>query len=609
MIYSIVFLSFINQFYVFSKMNDEKIKNPIWNVIKEEWKYLGSRRKTYVIYLFLFAIASLIGLLNPLLIGLIFNSIQETITSMEELRHLIFMISLLLALTIGFWIFHGLARILEQHTGIFVHRNYANSKINKVLELPIKWHKDHHSGDTIDKINRGRNSLKQISSHYTSDIVYSLINIFGSLIILMFIDWKISIFAGVYSILVLFTIFTMDKKLIRLYRKLNKYSNKLSSSIFDYLSNMVTVVTLRLRKRVSSEVDRRVMASYKTEMKTTYLSEAKWAFASIAISLMTVLALIYRAYTDYILTGIILIGTLYMLYGYLHKIGQTFFNFASMYGRFAKNNARIEGAYPIDESFDQISEKIKGKLFPTWRTLAIKNLDFKYDVKGKEMHLENINLDIKRGQKIALVGESGAGKSTILSILRGLYIPKKGDVYCNGLKLKNGIEKIRHHVTLIPQDPEIFNNTIRYNITMNFRVDKIELNKIIRMARLVDVISRLPKKLDTNVLEKGVSLSGGEKQRLALARGLLAAKDSDILLLDEPTSSVDSLNESKIHENIFKEFKDKTIISSIHRLHLLNNFDYIYMFDKGKIIAQGTLSDLKKNAKFQQVWKKYRMKK
>jgi len=324
---------------------------------------------------------------------------------------------------------------------------------------------------------------------------------------------------------------------------------------------------------------------------------------------MPVLALIYKSYSDFTTTGVILIGTLYMLYGYLRNIGQTFYNFAALHGRFSKHNARVEGAYPIDKEYDKIKETINERLFPTWRTINIKNLNFSYNRKGKEMHLEKVNLNIKRGQKIALVGESGSGKSTVLSILRGLYIPKKGDVYCNGLKIKNGIEKMKHHVTLIPQDPELFNNTIKYNITMDFKIDPSDLNKTIKMAQLKEVISKLPKKLDTNVLEKGVSLSGGEKQRLALARGLLAAKDSDILLLDEPTSSVDSLNEIKIHDSVFKEFKNKTIISSIHKLHLLNHFDYIYMFDKGKIIAEGTLKEIKENSRFKYIWKKYKLKK
>ena len=125
------------------------------------------------------------------------------------------------------------------------------------------------------------------------------------------------------------------------------------------------------------------------------------------------------------------------------------------------------------------------------------------------------------------------------------------------------------------------------------------------MAQLENVVGRLPKGIDTGVLEKGVSLSGGEKQRLALARGLLAAKDSDILLLDEPTSSVDSINEIRIHDNIFREFKDKTIISSIHRLHLLDKFDYIYLLSKGKIVGEGTFEELKSNPRFRKMWKKY----
>ena len=148
----------------------------------------------------------------------------------------------------------------------------------------------------------------------------------------------------------------------------------------------------------------------------------------------------------------------------------------------------------------------------------------------------------------------------MLALLRGLVKPESGKVIVNGEYINNGFDKIRNTITLIPQDPEIFNNTIEYNITMGSRTEKSDLNKAISMAQFKEVISRLPKGLQTNVLEKGVSLSGGEKQRLALARGLLAAKNSEIVLMDEPTSSVDTLNEVKIYENIFREFKDKTII-------------------------------------------------
>ncbi|MBU0996408.1 MAG: hypothetical protein KJ737_28235, partial [Proteobacteria bacterium] len=138
--------------------------NPLLNIFRTEWIYLGERRKFFVLSTGLFLIAGLITLMNPLVIGLIFNSIQESITSDAELKKLISMIFLLLGLNVGFQIFHCSGRILEELTGFHVHRHYTNEKIRRILELPVKWHKDNHSGDTIDKLNRARNSVKSVSS-------------------------------------------------------------------------------------------------------------------------------------------------------------------------------------------------------------------------------------------------------------------------------------------------------------------------------------------------------------------------------------------------------------------------------------------------------------
>jgi ATP-binding cassette, subfamily B, bacterial len=587
----------------------DRRRNPIINVLRTEWEFLGSRRKIFLFYMFLFFIAGVVGLMTNLVIGGIFNSIQQTISSDSELRKLIFMIFLLLGIKVVFWIFHGPARVFEQIIGFHVHRNYTNSKISKVLNLPVKWHKDNHSGDTIDKINRGRDSLESFSSNYTFDLMYILINIFGSLTILFFVDLKIGIFALAFSTFILFGVMNVDRMLKKYYLQLNKFSNKLSASVFDYLSNIITVITLRLKKTVSKEIDSRLMASYKISKRAAIIDESKWAFGSIAISLMAVLVLAYKSYVDYHTTGIILIGTLYILYGYLRTVGDAFFGFGRFYGRIVRINAKIEGAYSIDEEFERVEGKIRGALPNKWKSIEIKNLNFTYDEEWKKNHLDDINMKFKRGQKIALVGESGSGKSTILAILRGLYPPQEGEIYCDKERLKNGFEILKRNITLIPQDPEIFNNTIKYNITMDLPTRKEDLIRVIEMAQFRKVLERLEKGWDTNVLEKGVSLSGGEKQRLALARGLLAAKNSDIVLLDEPTSSVDSLNEMKIHDSIFRSFKNKTIISSIHRLHLLDRFDYIYLFDKGKLIAEGNFQDIKKNYKFKYLLNKYGLKK
>ena len=583
--------------------------HPIINILKTEWGYLGKRRKIFLLYISLFTIAGVISLATPYVIGSIFNSIQQKITSKDELWNLCFRISLLLVITVLFWVFHGIGRIFETTTGFFVKKNYVNDKIRVVLKLPIKWHKDNHSGDTIDKINRASGAIEEFSSHYTFQLMYGIINFLGSIIILFFLDFKIGLFALLFSSSVLFIISRVDKRLNNKYLELNKYNNKLSATIFDYISNIITVITLRLRKTVSVEIEDKQMQSYPTYKSSTIINETKWGFASITIQVMVVSALIYRAFSEYTLTDTILIGTLYMLYGYLNNVGETFFKFANLYGEIIRINSRIVGAYPLDEEYKKLGEIETKRLPKNWQEISLKNISFTYDKEGKIKHLENVNFSFKRKQKIALVGESGSGKSTILSLIRGLYKIDEGEVYCDNKLISEKIDGIKDHVTLIPQEPEIFNNTFRYNITMNLPATEEELDKVISMSQLKPVLERLPLGLNTNVMEKGVSLSGGEKQRLALARGLLAAGESDIVLLDEPTSSVDSLNEIKIHENVFEEFKDKTIISSIHRLHLLDKFDYIYLFSKGAIIGQGTFEEMKGNPLFSRMWRKYNQEK
>jgi ATP-binding cassette subfamily B protein len=240
-----------------------------------------------------------------------------------------------------------------------------------------------------------------------------------------------------------------------------------------------------------------------------------------------------------------------------------------------------------------------------WNNIIIENLNFSHDkgvVKNDSTSLEknphtpgltDIRLSMDKGKRIALIGESGSGKSTLLALLRGLYPPREGaTVTVDGTAYKEGLSLIADHVTLFPQDPEIFENTIEYNITLGLPYEPGELEGIMKLVHFEEVVRQLPKGLQSNIVEKGVNLSGGQKQRLALARGLFAARDSDILLLDEPTSSVDAKTELKIYEQLFESCADKVIISSLHRLHLLKYFHVIYVMEQGRIIASGNVGEL-----------------
>ena len=192
----------------------------------------------------------------------------------------------------------------------------------------------------------------------------------------------------------------------------------------------------------------------------------------------------------------------------------------------------------------------------------------------------------------------------MFALLRGLFEAEEGtDVRIDTHK-KGNLALLSDTITLFPQEPEIFENTIEYNITLGLPFEKEDIMQVCEIAQFKDVIEQLPKGLESNIQEKGVNLSGGQKQRLALARGILAAKSSDIILLDEPTSSVDPKTEMNIYHQLFKEFEGKAILSTLHRLHLLTLFDYVYILQNGKIVDEGSFEHLLNHSDiFQDLWK------
>lgn len=582
-------------------------KNPLINLLKHAWHYSFDQKKWFVfVVVFSFA-AHIIWLLQPIVIGEIFNEIQFAQPT-GQVAYVARGVILLIVINIVAWIFHGTSRVVENRNAFLIRKNYRQTMFERVMELPTSWHKDHHSGDTIDKINKASDKLYDFSSELFF-IGQNIIGLFASIIILTFYDVKpvvVVLFASVVAVVV---IMKFDKKLLRNYKTINKAENHIAAGIFDYISNYITIISLRLRDRAVHEMEVRSMSPFAVSVQSNKLNEIKWFLSSFIISLMTAGVLLWNAYNSYQAQGVIVIGTLFILYQYLDRIGSAFYTFAWKYSDTVRQNAAIVAADVVNIEYEKLHLDKKSSLPNKWQSLAIKHLSFVYK-NGAESGdvattLKDVSLEIRRKQKIALIGVSGSGKSTILSLLRGLHETNEVEVSCDGKKLARGLHHIHEYCSLVPQEPEIFNNTIEYNITLGVHVGRKQLEQVIRLANLDGLIGRLEKGLKTSVLEKGVSLSGGEKQRLALARGLLAAQDSDILLMDEPTSSVDVGNEHEIYQSIFKAFADKVVISAVHSLHLLQYFDNVYMFKEGELIAEGDFEALLKNEHFNVLWQTY----
>jgi ABC-type bacteriocin/lantibiotic exporter with double-glycine peptidase domain len=301
-------------------------------------------------------------------------------------------------------------------------------------------------------------------------------------------------------------------------------------------------------------------------------------------------------------------GNLVALLGFVTQFTSVFHDIAWQYTQIVQYDTNVQTARIISKDFKKQHLRDDAQELPEkWRSISINGLNFShketFSTVEKAQSLHDIHLQINRGKRIALIGESGSGKSTLMALLRGLYDAQPGaEIKVDGVNSE--VASIAETITLFPQEPEIFENTIEHNITLGLPFEEKEILEVCDTAHFTEVLKQLPKGLQSNIMEKGVNLSGGQKQRLALARGILAAKSSDIILLDEPTSSVDPKTEIQIYEKLFEECKDKAVISSLHRLYLLSYFDYVYVLLAGRIVAEGRFEDLKNTSSvFLDLWK------
>lgn len=581
--------------------------NPVWYLTQKLWRYSEGNRPRVVAYVVLSVIANSIYFFEPLVIAKLLNAVQELGITSESMPTLFGYLGLLFVVSIGFWIFHGPSRVIETTNAFLVRANYKKYLLDGIMALPIEWHTNHHSGDTIDKIEKGTRNLYQFSEE-TFQIIQAIIKLVSSYLILVYFNVYSGFIVAAMILITCYMIIQFDKVIIVQYKELNKAENGIAQKIFDVISNITTVIILRIEHLVNSAIYKKIMSPLRLFVRNNKTNETKWFLVGQCATLMTILVLGSYFYVSVASGAVILVGTVYALYGYLDRISSLFYNFAYMYGDIVQRKTAVMNAEELAADFIETKQSAHHALEGDWQQLTIEKLRFSYDPgKGAAQHLDGISLTIKRGQRVALIGASGSGKTTFLKVMRELYKPQNVSLSLDGRKLTGGFADLSADIALIPQDPEIFSTTIGENITVGVSHPAAYIQRFTDMACATEMIERLPHKLNSFIYEKGVNLSGGERQRLALARGLMACEDKEIVLLDEPTSSVDTRNELKIFHNIFDGFPDKTIIASVHRLHLLSLFDQIYYFKAGKIIASGSFNELLKSSlDFKETWDKYR---
>jgi ATP-binding cassette, subfamily B, bacterial len=586
--------------------------NPLFFLFAKTWNYSKGNRVSVVLFWAMFIIAELISLIfQPLVLANMMNVVQRNGITGDSIGTLFSLLALLLAIEIVFWAFHGPARVLERANAFKARTNYRGFLLRGVITLPMEWHAEHHSGNTIDKIEKGTGALFQFAED-SFEVIYAIVRLVGSYAVLIYFSRPAAyIVLGMMCVTVWITM-RFDKILIGQYKELNASENDIQESVFDSISNIATVVILRVERLIFTAIMHKVEKPYELFQVNSRLNEWKWFLTSICCKVTIVIVLAVYFYQHLGTKEGILIGTLYLLIQYLNKMGDLFFRFTEMYGTIVQRRAKVANAEILSADFCE--ENLADHVLPVeWNMLEVQDLSFSYDgALADRLQLDRISLTLQKGWRYAVIGESGGGKTTFLNVLRDIYHPHSLTLTVDGRPVAEGFAGISRAIGYAPQNPELFADTIWKNITMGAEYDESAVRKYTDMAMFTQVVEALPNKFNSSINEKGVNLSGGQRQRLALARALAACDDDEkaILLFDEPTSSLDSQTEMKVCENIFRGFPGRTLIFSLHRLHLLGRFDWIYLFDGGRITAAGTFDQLLADCDmFKRMWAQYQMQK
>ncbi|WP_431859147.1 ABC transporter ATP-binding protein [Azospirillum sp.] len=564
------------------------------------WHFAAGSRHLVVAFFALLFGAQLARLAVPYFFGAAVNALQDT--RAQDVRSATTALLLMLGAGVLGWLLHGPGRVVERFAALKIRERFSDAVYAKLMRLPMGWHEAHHSGETIQRIGKANLALFAFAQHqYT--YLQNLVGLFGPLIALFVISAPVGLAAvAAYAVLGAIVL-RLDRTMARLINDENSAERRYSAELVDSLGNVGTVLTLRLEEATRTAMAHRLHAVFAPLRRNIVVNETKWLTIELFGQILRVALVALYAWLEWRSAGVIMVGTAVMVYQYSQQIGDVVGSFANQWQDIVRNGTDLSGA---DEIFDAAERRGSGGHVPDdWKEIRVDGLRFYHPNRRRAVPtLDDVTITLRRGDRIALVGESGSGKSSLMRVLSGLYEANAVRFHIDGV-VHAELADLRSATTLIPQDPEIFENTVGHNVTMGVEVAEEEVHRACDLARLTPIVEGLPHGLDTPIVERGGNLSGGQKQRLALARGILAARSSSIIMLDEPTSSLDPATEAEVYGNLLAEFPEACVISSIHRLHLLPRFGTIVYMADGRILDLGTLDELvERQPRFRELWEK-----
>lgn len=463
----------------------------------------------------------------------------------------------------------------------------------KALNLPAVAYEELSSGEVINRINNDADSL----SFTFGRLLGMISSLIASLITIVYVfanSWIVGIEILIFLLLLLLILKKYNPLLKNIHKERKNEQDKFTSLTTESIRGIREIKTLGIKNNLISDMADIIKIIYKkseTEIDIQKRFNILTRLLKTCLEVGTFVTCVILVYYNKVSLTFFIAMT-YYIYRYMWLI-ENINDLTQNYQKFSVSISRVndilENKLYDDVKYGNVNlDKVKG-------IIEFKNVSFSYP--KEDTTLKNFNLVIEPHKKIAIVGSSGQGKSTLFNLITRIFDVNEGSIFIDNTNILDLTEEsLRKHISIIRQEPFIFNRTIKENfeiIDNNITLDKIR--KYTKMAYLDDYIMSLPKQYDTLLGEGGVNLSGGQKQRLSIARTL--SKKSEIILFDEATSALDNKSQEYIKKSIDNLVKDHTIVIVAHRLSTIIDADIIHVVDDGKIIASGTHEQLLKKCK------------
>ena len=488
--------------------------------------------------------------------------------------------------------------VLMSFVGYRLVADLQSDMFGSLIKCDISFFSKTNSGTLISRFLADVGALSRGVHNVIINIIKDFFTLFFLIGVLFYHDWKLASISLLIFPLAIYPISRIGKRLRKISKNTQVGFGFLTKRLTESLQSIKTIKSFNAENvetvKVEKEVENIFQLTYKSSRVNSISRPLMETLGGLAIAVI-----IYTGGSQ-VISGTTTPGTFFSFLTALLMAYQPIKSLASLNATLQMAMAAAERIFNIIDTKPLIIEKQNNKDIhlknDTTYNVKFSNVTFAYESSNKNI-LSNINLNIKRGEKIALVGYSGAGKTTLLNLLPRFYEIKRGRITIDDIDIRDlSFNFLRNHFSLVSQDIVLFDDTIKYNICYGQNnINNKQILEACKKANCEEFIKKFPKGINENIGEKGVKLSGGQKQRIAIARAFL--KNSPFLLLDEATSSLDSRSEKKIQTSLANLMKNKTSLVIAHRLSTIIDANKIILLHNGKVVEIDNHKNLLKKSK------------